>query len=41
MATQPLAAWLKKPAIVQACDRLTGGVFVAFGLSLALESRRS
>jgi threonine/homoserine/homoserine lactone efflux protein len=40
-ATRPIALWLTKPAVVQACDRLTGGVFVAFGLGLALGSRRS
>jgi threonine/homoserine/homoserine lactone efflux protein len=39
-ATRPMASWLKKPVVVQACDRLTGSVFVAFGLGLALESRR-
>jgi threonine/homoserine/homoserine lactone efflux protein len=40
-ATRPIADFLKQPAVVQRCDRLTGGVFVAFGLGLALESRRS
>lgn len=40
-ATRPVASWLKKPVVVQACDRLTGSVFIAFGLGLALESRRS
>jgi threonine/homoserine/homoserine lactone efflux protein len=40
-ATRPIASWLKRPVVVQACDRLTGGVFVAFGLGLALDSRRS
>jgi threonine/homoserine/homoserine lactone efflux protein len=40
-ATRPIASWLKRPVVVEACDRLTGGVFVAFGLGLALESRRS
>lgn len=40
-ATRPIAMWLKKPVVVQACDRLTGGAFVAFGLGLALGSRRS
>ena len=41
LATRPIASWLSKPVVVQACDRLTGSVFVAFGLSLALGSRRS
>ena len=40
-ATRPIAEFLRRPVVVQACDRLTGGVFVAFGLGLALESRRS
>jgi threonine/homoserine/homoserine lactone efflux protein len=40
-ATRPISAFLRRPVVVQACDRLTGGVFVAFGLGLALESRRS
>jgi threonine/homoserine/homoserine lactone efflux protein len=40
-ATRPIADFLKRPVVVQACDRLTGGVFVAFGLGLALQSRRS
>jgi threonine/homoserine/homoserine lactone efflux protein len=40
-ATRPIADFIKRPVVVQALDRLTGGVFVAFGLGLALESRRS
>jgi threonine/homoserine/homoserine lactone efflux protein len=40
-ATRPIASWLKRAVVVQTCDRLTGGVFVTFGLGLALESRRS
>ena len=40
-ATRPIADFLKRPVVVHARDRLTGGVFVAFGLGLALESRRS
>jgi threonine/homoserine/homoserine lactone efflux protein len=39
-ATRPIAGLLAKPSIVQACDRLTGAMFVAFGLGLALDSRR-
>jgi threonine/homoserine/homoserine lactone efflux protein len=39
-ATRPIARLLAKPSIVQACDRLTGAMFVAFGLGLALDSRR-
>ena len=40
-ATRPIAQFLRKPSFVQACDRLTGGMFVAFGVGLALESRRT
>lgn len=32
----PLGAWLRRPAVVRTLDRTTGGVFVAFGLKLAL-----
>jgi threonine/homoserine/homoserine lactone efflux protein len=39
LATQPIALWLRRPAIVTSLDRLTGGLFVAFGLGLALRSR--
>lgn len=40
-ATRPMSTFIRRPAVVQACDRLTGGVFMAFGLGLALESRRT
>jgi threonine/homoserine/homoserine lactone efflux protein len=40
LATRPLAVFLRRPQVIQACDRLTGGVFMVFGLGLALESRR-
>jgi threonine/homoserine/homoserine lactone efflux protein len=40
-AMGPIASWLRIPVVIQACDRLTGGMFVAFGLGLALDSRRS
>jgi threonine/homoserine/homoserine lactone efflux protein len=39
-ATRPVARFLAKPSVVQACDRLTGAMFVAFGLGLVLDSRR-
>jgi threonine/homoserine/homoserine lactone efflux protein len=39
LATQPLARWLRRPAIVAGLDRLTGGLFIAFGLGLALRTR--
>ncbi|HEY8574066.1 LysE family translocator [Phenylobacterium sp.] len=38
-ATRPIAGALQKAAVVRWLDRLTGGVFVAFGLRLALEPR--
>ena len=40
IATRPLARVLGRPSVVQTCDRLTGGMFVAFGMGLALQSRR-
>ena len=40
LATRPLASFLRHPRVVQTCDRLTGGMFVAFGVGLALQSRR-
>jgi threonine/homoserine/homoserine lactone efflux protein len=40
IATRPLARFLEKPSVVQNCDRLTGGMFMAFGVGLALQSRR-
>jgi threonine/homoserine/homoserine lactone efflux protein len=41
LATRPIAGFLSRPATVNACDRLTGGIFMAFGLGLALGSRRA
>ncbi|MFN4176890.1 LysE family translocator [Phenylobacterium sp.] len=38
-ATRPIAGALKQAAVVRWLDRLTGGVFLAFGLRLALERR--
>ena len=40
-ATRPISQFLHRPAVLEGCDRLTGGLFVLFGLGLALESRRS
>jgi threonine/homoserine/homoserine lactone efflux protein len=40
-ATRPIAQFLKRPPVVMTCDRLTGGMFVAFGIGLALQSRRT
>jgi threonine/homoserine/homoserine lactone efflux protein len=39
-ATQPIARFLQRPPVVRTCDRVTGGMFVAFGIGLALQSRR-
>ena len=38
-ATRPLQAVLQRSAVVRWLDRLTGGVFLAFGVRLALERR--
>jgi threonine/homoserine/homoserine lactone efflux protein len=37
-ATQPIMRLLRRPAIITGLDRLTGGLFVAFGLGLALRT---
>ena len=37
-ATRP-ARWLSRPAVMRGLDRMTGAVFIAFGLKLALEKR--
>jgi threonine/homoserine/homoserine lactone efflux protein len=38
-ATRPIARWLRRPAVIRGCDRMTGGLFLAFGVALAVESR--
>jgi len=38
-ATRPIAGVLQKAAVVRWLDRLTGGVFLAFGVRLALDRR--
>jgi threonine/homoserine/homoserine lactone efflux protein len=38
-ATRPLAGALQRAAVVRWLDRLTGGVFLGFGVRLALERR--
>jgi threonine/homoserine/homoserine lactone efflux protein len=38
-ATRPLGRWLARPSVKRAMDRVTGLVFVAFGLRLVLERR--
>jgi threonine/homoserine/homoserine lactone efflux protein len=39
-ATRPIARALKRPAVIRRLDRLTGLVFVAFGVKLALVRQR-
>jgi threonine/homoserine/homoserine lactone efflux protein len=38
-ATQPIAQLLRRPTIVTSLDRLTGGLFITFGVGLALRAR--
>ncbi|WP_144634421.1 LysE family translocator [Bordetella genomosp. 13] len=38
-ATRPLNRWLSRPSVARGLDRLTGAVFIAFGMKLALERR--
>ena len=38
-ATRPIAGVLKRASVVRWLDRITGGVFLGFGLRLALERR--
>jgi threonine/homoserine/homoserine lactone efflux protein len=40
LATRPLAAAFRRPAVVRTLDRVTGGVLIAFGLRLMLDGRR-
>jgi threonine/homoserine/homoserine lactone efflux protein len=39
-ATRPIAAALRRPAVVTSLDRLTGALFVGFAMKLALDARR-
>ena len=39
-AIRPLTEWMRRPKVIKSLDRLTGGIFVAFGLALAVESDR-
>ena len=38
-ATRPLSRWLRRPAVVRTLDRLTGTVFLAFAVRLAMTKR--
>jgi threonine/homoserine/homoserine lactone efflux protein len=40
-ATRPISRFLRRPAVLKGCDRLTGGVFVTFGLGLVLKTQHS
>jgi threonine/homoserine/homoserine lactone efflux protein len=35
-ATRPLLGWLRRPGVVKMLDRITGGIFIAFGVRLAV-----
>ena len=37
--TRPISTALRRSGLVQALDRLTGGVFIAFGVGLAIHNR--
>lgn len=39
VATRSLTRWLRRPGVVTWLDRATGGLFLAFGIGLALEAR--
>jgi threonine/homoserine/homoserine lactone efflux protein len=39
LATRPIAGFLQRAAVVRWLDRVTGGLFLAFGVRLALERR--
>jgi threonine/homoserine/homoserine lactone efflux protein len=38
-ATRPLSRWLRRPAVVRTLDRLTGTIFLAFAVRLAMTKR--
>lgn len=38
-AMRPLVAWLRRAEVMRNLDRLTGGIFIAFGVGLALDAR--
>ena len=39
VATRPISQFLRRPRTVLICDRITGAVFVSFGLKLVFDSR--
>ena len=40
-ATRPLVGWLQRGGVVKVLDRITGGIFIAFGARLAVASNTS
>ncbi|MFM5947906.1 MAG: LysE family translocator [Novosphingobium sp.] len=40
LATRPLVTALRRPGVTSWLDRITGGLFVGFGLKLAFDARR-
>jgi threonine/homoserine/homoserine lactone efflux protein len=38
---RPLLGWLRHASVIRALDRVTGGLFVSFGVGLALQARVS
>jgi len=40
VATRPLSRLMRRPETARTCDRVTGAIFVAFGVGLALSARR-
>jgi threonine/homoserine/homoserine lactone efflux protein len=39
LATRPLTRWLKRPRVAKGLDRVTGVVFIGFGVGLLLDRR--
>jgi threonine/homoserine/homoserine lactone efflux protein len=37
-ATRPLMQWLRRPSVVRWLDRVTSGIFIGFGVRLAVDS---
>ncbi|HVH66333.1 MAG TPA: LysE family translocator [Gemmatimonadales bacterium] len=40
LATRTLSRWLRRPLVEKTLDRVTGAIFIGFGLALVLERRR-
>jgi len=39
LATRPISRFVRRPRTVMMCDRITGGVFLSFGVKLVFDSR--